>query len=74
MASDSRVLVIERVIGPPNEPCEASLFDVNMLVVTGGLERTRAEYQMLFKRAGFVQTRAIATRSPMTLLEAAPAV
>ncbi|MGH9197163.1 MAG: hypothetical protein ACRD1T_15675 [Acidimicrobiia bacterium] len=31
-----------------NEPSEAAFFDMNMLIVIGGLERTAQEYQKLF--------------------------
>ena len=47
------VLVVERVIGPPNEGPEAKLSDLNMLVAPGGRERTRDEFGELFAGAGF---------------------
>jgi hypothetical protein len=50
---DARLLVIERVIGPPNEDLEGRLSDLHMLVMPGGLERTRAEWSSLLERGGF---------------------
>jgi hypothetical protein len=53
MARGGRVLIIERLI--PDEPGDAVptlLSDINMLVITGGQERTNAEYAHLLARAG----------------------
>jgi hypothetical protein len=70
MAADSRLLLIERVIGEPNEPGEAKLFDISMLAMLGGRERTTAEYRALLDSAGLRMTRTIATASPHSLIEA----
>jgi hypothetical protein len=40
MAADARLLLVERLVGEPNEPDEAKLFDINMLAMLGGRERT----------------------------------
>ncbi|MGO8947587.1 MAG: methyltransferase [Ktedonobacterales bacterium] len=53
LPKDGRVLVIERLI--PEDPSAAAptlLSDINMLVFTGGRERTNAEYESLFNAAG----------------------
>jgi hypothetical protein len=73
MAPHARLLVAERVIPPGNMPTEAKLFDINMLVVAGGQERTEREYGALFQAAGFKLTRIIPTRSPLSLIEGVPA-
>jgi SAM-dependent methyltransferase len=52
MASNGRVLVIEMIVPPGNAPDPIKVMDVNMLVVTGGRERTAAEFAELFRRAG----------------------
>jgi O-methyltransferase domain len=70
MAADSRLLLIERVIGEPNEPDEAKLFDISMLAMLGGRERTSDEYRALLESAGLRMTRTIATASPHSLIEA----
>ena len=69
MAADARLLVIERVIPLGNAPAEAKLFDINMLVVIGGRERTEREYRALFETAGLGLTRVIATDLPLSLIE-----
>jgi len=43
-----------------------------MLVVTGGIERTEAEYAALFAAAGLRLERVISTRQPISILEASP--
>jgi hypothetical protein len=53
MAPGGRVLIIERLI--PDDPREAVPVlpsDLNMLLVTGGQERTNAEYRTLLATAG----------------------
>ena len=57
--SDGTLLVVERLIGPPNEGRAAKFSDLNMLVSPGGRERTPAEFAELFERAGFRHTRVI---------------
>ena len=44
-----------------------------MLAVTGGLERTEAQYTTLFAGAGLKLERVIGTRGPISILEASPA-
>ncbi len=48
------------------------LVDVQMLAITGGRERSEAEYRALFARTGFTLTRVIPTRSPFNIIEATP--
>jgi hypothetical protein len=72
MAEHARLLVTERVVALGNTPVEAKLFDINMLVVVGGQERTEREYRALFRAAGFNLTRIIPTRSPLSLIEGVP--
>ena len=70
MSRQARLIVAERVVPPGNVPSEAKLFDVNMMVVTGGRERTEREYAALLAAAGLRLTRVIATRSALSLVEA----
>jgi hypothetical protein len=49
------------------------MLDLEMLVHTGGRERTAAEYSNLLSRAGFRQTRVIQTAGPAAIVEAVPA-
>lgn len=69
MRAGGRLLVIERVLPAPNTPSEGTLFDINMLVVVGGEERSEQGYRDLFRPAGFELTQVIPTRSPLSLIE-----
>jgi hypothetical protein len=68
-ASGATVLVIETVIPDTPGPHLAKALDINMLVMTGGRERTVAEHEKLLTSAGFRLGRAIPTPSPYTLVE-----
>jgi hypothetical protein len=67
-----KLLVIERELLPSNEGVEAKFSDLNMLVETGGQERTTHEYTVLLATAGFQLLRVIATASPWSIFEAVP--
>jgi hypothetical protein len=73
MTPDGRVLLAETIIPAGNEPNPIKLIDANMLVVTGGVERTEAEYATLLAAAGLRLERVIATVQPISVLEASRA-
>lgn len=68
--SDGRLLLIERVLKGPNEPDSGKMADLNMLVMTGGRERSEQEYGQLLQQTGFKILRVIKTRSPSSIVEA----
>lgn len=70
MKPEARLLAIERVLPQGNAPAEAKLFDINMLVVAGGCERTELEYRRLLEAAGLELGRIAATRSPLSVIVA----
>jgi hypothetical protein len=51
--ADGALLVVERVIGPPNEDLEGKISDLHMLVMPGGRERTATEWAALLQAGGF---------------------
>ena len=67
------LLLIERIVEPPNEGAETKLGDLNMLVGPGGQERTLEEFASLFAAAGYELTRTTRTGSGMHVIEGAPA-
>jgi hypothetical protein len=69
MAERGKLLVIETVIAPGSEPSFGKLFDLHMIVVTGGREQTEAEYRTLFARAGFQLARVIPSQSIASVVE-----
>jgi ubiquinone/menaquinone biosynthesis C-methylase UbiE len=72
MPDGGRLLVVETLIPPGNEPSYGKYLDLNMLVLLTGRERTEAEYGKLFEATGFRLSGVIATRSEISILEAMP--
>ena len=70
MPAHARLLLIEAPLPPANDPSLHKLMDVNMLVMTGGRERTEAEYRTLLDAAGFELTRVTVTPLELGVLEA----
>jgi hypothetical protein len=70
MPDGARLLLVETVIAEGNAPHFGKLLDLEMLLFTGGRERTEAEYRALLARAGFRLTRVVPTRSPLSIVEA----
>ena len=70
MAPGGKVLVVETIVPAGNDPHPIKVMDLNMLAVTGGLERTRDQYERLFEQAGLRLARVIGTRGQLSILEA----
>src|SRR5262245_8568941 len=73
MASDGRVLLVEHVVVDDNKPELGKLLDVNMLALTGGLERTREELRALLARADLKLRQVLPTASPLRIVDAVAA-
>jgi len=73
MASHGKLLVVEYVLPPGNEPFFGKWLDLHMLVVASGRERTAAEYDTLFRAAGFALARVLPTPVGPSVVEAVPA-
>lgn len=52
MTPEARLVVVESVLGPPNEDPLAKFLDLMMLVSAGGRERTEEEWRALLADAG----------------------
>ena len=71
MASKSRLLIIEPLMGPPNELSPGHLADMNFLVTfKGGRVRTEQEHARLLQQAGFGLCNNFPTESEVSVLEA----
>ncbi len=75
MQPRGRLLLFETLIRADNRIAYPLLSDLNMLVLTGGQERSEAEYRTLYSAAGFKLSRVVDTPSPtgMTIIEGKPA-
>ena len=70
MNPGGRVILLESVLTPANQPDFGKLIDLEMLLMPGGRERTSEEFHALFERAGFAVTRIVPTKSPLSVIEA----
>jgi len=70
MRADGRLLLVESVILPGNDPFFGKLLDLTMLVIPGGRERTEEEFRGLLGAAGFQLVRIIPTEAEVSIIEA----
>ncbi|MQA12121.1 MAG: SAM-dependent methyltransferase [Pseudonocardiaceae bacterium] len=69
MTPGSRVLVVDSVIPPGNEPHTGKLLDMFMMLVVTGRERSEEEFASLFAKADLRLSRVIPTGSPVSIVE-----
>jgi O-methyltransferase len=70
--SGGRLLLLEMVVPPPNEPSFATLGDMEVLVTTNGHVRSEAELRELLEGSGFEMTQVIPSLAPLSIIEAKP--
>lgn len=68
MNPDGKVLAIETVIPPGNDPNFGKWLDLMMLVI-GGRERTEQQYRSLFSEAGLKLNRIVSTAVEISVIE-----
>ena len=74
LPEQGRVLVVEMVMPPGNDPSPAGSFDLLMMLANEeGRVRTEAEFRDLFAAAGLRLARVVPTASPNFILEGMPA-
>ena len=70
MRPHGKVLLVECVVPERDDPSFSKLLDLNMMVMTGGRERTEREFRELLNDAGLAVTKIIPTISPLRIIEA----
>ena len=70
--ADGALLLVEWTLPEGNLPSAGKLFDVVMLVMTGGKERTVEEYRQLLARADFKLNQVIGASPELSIMEALP--
>ncbi|MDQ3809571.1 MAG: acetylserotonin O-methyltransferase [Chloroflexota bacterium] len=70
MRPDGKLLVVEQVLPPGDEPALGKWLDLHMLVLLTGRERTEAEYRALLGAAGFQLSQVMPTTSGASIVEA----
>jgi ubiquinone/menaquinone biosynthesis C-methylase UbiE len=69
LPENGKLIVVEAVVPPGDEMHFAKFIDLNMLVMTGGKERTEEEFRQLYEASGFKLTRIVASESPFSVIE-----
>lgn len=76
MTAGAKLLILEKVLPErfvaSRPTVDAAMADLHMLAITGGQERTAAEYRELLTGAGFKLTSVIATAVAESLIEGVP--
>ncbi len=67
-----RLILVEAIVPQGSEPHMSKLTDMQMLVLAGGRERTREEFQQLLAHSGFRMTIVVPTQSFVSVVEAVP--
>ena len=70
MKSGGKLIIVDCVVPETDEPDFSKFFDLNMLVMTGGKERTKKEFAQILSAAGFKLLRVIPTEVPTSIVEA----
>ncbi|WP_251069545.1 methyltransferase [Streptomyces sp. ISL-96] len=73
MSDQARLLVVDAVVPPGNDPHPAKLYDVAMMTIFDGKERTEPEFKELLAAAGLRLVRVIPTPGTVSILEAVTA-
>ena len=72
MTKNSRVLLVDMIVPDAASASFSKLLDLNMLVMNGGRERTKAEFCALLEAADYKLTRIVPTVAPQSVIEAMP--
>lgn len=72
MAKNGRVLIVEMIVPGSRSGSFSKILDLNMMVMTGGRERTKSEFHALIDAADLRVTRIVPTMAPQSIIEAVP--
>jgi ubiquinone/menaquinone biosynthesis C-methylase UbiE len=69
LPGNGKLVLVEAVVPETSEMHFSKFIDLNMLVMTGGRERTEKEFRRLYEDSGFKLTRIVPTGSPFSVIE-----
>jgi len=69
LAEKGKLILVEAVVPETSEMHFSKFIDLNMLVMTGGRERTAEEFRRLYEDSGFKLARVVPTESPFSVIE-----
>ena len=66
---NGRLLIVDSVVPETSDPHPSKWLDIEMLLMPGGRERTRPEWEALFAKAGFEIARIVPLKAAESLIE-----
>jgi hypothetical protein len=69
MSPGNKLLLVESVIPPGNDPFMGKFLDLTMMLIPGGKERTEEEYREIYVKAGFDLVRIAPTSTEVSVVE-----
>jgi hypothetical protein len=69
LPENGKLILVDAVVPETSEPHFSKFIDLNMLVMTGGKERTAEEFRRLYEASGFKLVRIVPTDSPFGVIE-----
>jgi hypothetical protein len=72
LGARGKLLVVEGIVPPGNGPALSKFFDLAMMVLPGGMERTEDEYRRLLGASGFALVRIVPTATWISVIEGEP--
>lgn len=72
MKPNGRLLIMEMVLEPPSQAPPGDFMDLLMLALTGGRERTEADFRMLLEKASLSMREIVRTELPLSIIESQP--
>lgn len=69
MSAGNKLLLVESVIPPGNDPFMGKFLDLAMMLIPGGKERSEDEYRELYHKAGFDLMRIVPTTTEVSIVE-----
>jgi hypothetical protein len=70
MPDTAKILIIETIVPPGNDPHFSKIIDLEMLTAPGGMERTAEQFEALIEKSGLKLNRIIPTKGIMSIIEA----
>ena len=72
MNPGARLIIVDCLVPETNEPHFYKFIDLNMLVMTGGKERTAKEFATLLEASGFKLLQVVGTDQPTSIIAGQP--
>src|SRR5437763_9503075 len=69
LPANGKLILVEAVVPAGSERHFSKFIDLNMLVMTGGRERTEEEFRRLYEASGFHLSRVVPSESPFSVIE-----